>query len=409
MSGYIGPKTADVPVGTISTKGTISGNNIVIGGATVNSTVFTGTANNSTYAFGKTEGNLNVNSAVYANGSYTNTFTVGNSNYFVANGNVGLSTATPNFKLDLRNGRAQFACANEAFSIGLRYNENTNGVWLGSPSANAFQISNAGGGALFNITGNGNVLIPAGNLGVGVSSPNHSIATTVSMAITASGGAQYLLMGNQDSGGVNKPGIIRSFNGGQFEIGFGDSWTNSTGGNFTNVFAVYSPAGTVCLKGGNTSAGGTGITFPTTQSASSDANTLDDYEEGSWTPVFTADTPQTGVTYSSRIGTYTKIGDLVYVRCTILLSSKGTGGSGTVFITGLPFSAAGLANGYAYQTLGGYCYPSSGDTFTAMYGCVYDSGSAIITSSAPGALSTIAWSSYGNISKISFSGTYKIS
>ena len=32
------------------------------------------------------------------------------------------------------------------------------------------------------------------------------------------------------------------------------------------------------------SASGAGITFPATQSASTDANTLDDYEEGTWTP-----------------------------------------------------------------------------------------------------------------------------
>jgi hypothetical protein len=316
MSGYIGPKSADVPVGTISTKGTISGNNIVIGGATVNSTVFTGTANNTSFVGSVSAANvvsnaqltanlanyqttaglssnvatLTSNAAVYANGSATNTFTIGTANYFVANGNVGIGNTTPAhrlsiqgtsyfsnsvgigttspsslldvvadnqyiqqrtatqagvssvwamdnafwstptyrgigilhygstsnitllgttssnnagvlifqneatgiiytnggtpllfgttnaermriaangnvgigvsspaFKFDLNGGRAQFAPSSEAYAIGLRYNNSTNGVWLGSPSANAFQISNAGGGALFNITGNGNI------------------------------------------------------------------------------------------------------------------------------------------------------------------------------------------------------------------------------------------------------------
>jgi hypothetical protein len=32
------------------------------------------------------------------------------------------------------------------------------------------------------------------------------------------------------------------------------------------------------------SASGSGISFPATQSASTNANTLDDYEEGTWTP-----------------------------------------------------------------------------------------------------------------------------
>lgn len=182
----------------------------------------------------------------------------------------------------------------------------------------------------------------------------------------------------------------------------------NNGGQTTTVGSIQVDNATARYYAGSMNLNYQGINFPSTQNASSDANTLDDYEEGSWTPVFTADTPPTSVTYSSRSGTYTKIGDVVYIRCTVILSSKGTGGSGTVYITGLPFSAAGLSGGYAYQNLGGLCYPSSGDTFTAIYGAVYDNGSAIVTHSAPGATSTMQWSQYGNASKISFSGSYKI-
>ena len=57
------------------------------------------TSNNSTFAFGKSEGNLSVNSAVYANQSITNTFTVGTASYFVANGNFGIANATPDATL----------------------------------------------------------------------------------------------------------------------------------------------------------------------------------------------------------------------------------------------------------------------------------------------------------------------
>ena len=58
---------------------------------------------------------------------------------------------------------------------------------------------------------------------------------------------------------------------------------------------------------GTPSSSGAGITFPATQSASSDANTLDDYEEGTWTVTWTN---LTG-TPTNLIGTYVKIGKAV--------------------------------------------------------------------------------------------------
>ena len=79
------------------------------------------------------------------------------------------------------------------------------------------------------------------------------------------------------------------------------------------------------------------IKFPATQSASSDANTLDDYEEGTWTPTFTAATAPTGVGYDAQSGSYTKIGNTVHLRFGLKLNSKGSGGSGVVRIGGLPF------------------------------------------------------------------------
>lgn len=90
------------------------------------------------------------------------------------------------------------------------------------------------------------------------------------------------------------------------------------------------------------SASGAGITFPATQSASSDANTLDDYEEGTWTPVITYETPGTlSVGYNSQNGTYTKIGNTVILSFGIRLNSftKGTA-SGYLRVSGLPFSTS---------------------------------------------------------------------
>jgi hypothetical protein len=81
-----------------------------------------------------------------------------------------------------------------------------------------------------------------------------------------------------------------------------------------------------------------GIGFPATQVASSDPNTLDDYEEGTWTPTLSSDaTPPTVTSYTDRVGRYTKIGNLVTVICLIRATITAIG-TGTPKITGLPFS-----------------------------------------------------------------------
>jgi len=88
--------------------GTVNAASHTVGTAfTANSTVvnavsyYAGTTliGNTTGPYGKTEGNLNVNSAIYANGSSTNTFTVGTAAYYVANGNFGIGNSTPADKL----------------------------------------------------------------------------------------------------------------------------------------------------------------------------------------------------------------------------------------------------------------------------------------------------------------------
>lgn len=86
------------------------------------------------------------------------------------------------------------------------------------------------------------------------------------------------------------------------------------------------------------------IKFPATQSASADANTLDDYEEGTWTPVLSFGGSSAGITYSVQAGFYTKIGRMVFVDGRIALTSNGTG-TGAAIISGLPFSGAGTSVG----------------------------------------------------------------
>ena len=80
-----------------------------------------------------------------------------------------------------------------------------------------------------------------------------------------------------------------------------------------------------------------GVAFPATQVPSGDANTLDDYEEGTWTPTLNFGGATTGITYSAQAGAYTKIGRNVFIDFGFTLSSKGSA-TGSATISGLPFS-----------------------------------------------------------------------
>lgn len=103
------------------------------------------------------------------------------------------------------------------------------------------------------------------------------------------------------------------------------------------TFAGASLSGLLTLTGGQ-------IAFPATQSASSDANTLDDYEEGTWSPTLTCTpTDFTSVTYAgSRQGAYVKIGKWVFLTGYMLTSAITVGpAAGSLVIGGLPYQPAG--------------------------------------------------------------------
>jgi hypothetical protein len=83
------------------------------------------------------------------------------------------------------------------------------------------------------------------------------------------------------------------------------------------------------------------IKFPATQVASADANTLDDYEEGTWTPQLGG----VSSTFSMNQGTYIKIGRMVYAFWDFTVSSRT--GTWNNQITGLPFTISSSMAGYS--------------------------------------------------------------
>jgi hypothetical protein len=106
-----------------------------------------------------------------------------------------------------------------------------------------------------------------------------------------------------------------------------------------------------CVSVGNAtpSVSGAGITFPASQSASSDANTLDDYEEGSWNATVSDGT--NNATMSTNGGSYTKVGNLVTVTGYFACSNKASI-SGNLRVIGLPFTVFNGTAAYAGQAFG---------------------------------------------------------
>ena len=87
---------------------------------------------------------------------------------------------------------------------------------------------------------------------------------------------------------------------------------DGTNGITTNSGTLISTT-TIGVGGATPSASGSGITFPATASASTDANTLDDYEEGTWTATLTAGTTAPTTPITTATAKYIKIGRLVTV------------------------------------------------------------------------------------------------
>jgi len=110
-----------------------------------------------------------------------------------------------------------------------------------------------------------------------------------------------------------------------------------------------------------------GITFPATAVAATDANTLDDYEEGTFTPTVAAGTTTTGSVTAT--GTYTKVGRIVSVSGYIGATTVSYNPAGGGFISGLPFAVISNTIGTAVMKNGN----NSGSSVASV-----EAGSAIL-------------------------------
>lgn len=118
--------------------------------------------------------------------------------------------------------------------------------------------------------------------------------------------------------------------------------------NTNRAITLPDAAGAIVVSGTTPSLNG--ITFPATQVPSADANTLDDYEEGSWTPTVSGSSTAGTGTYNAQVGRYTKIGNTVTVSAYINLASHT--GSGNTTLTNLPFTILNSGDLYSSISIG---------------------------------------------------------
>jgi hypothetical protein len=148
-----------------------------------------------------------------------------------------------------------------------------------------------------------------------------------------------------------------------------------------------------------------GIAFPATQVSSANANTLDDYEEGTFTPVINFDGASVGVTYTTQVGTYTKVGRLITISCYVVLSNKGSS-VGTPGISGLPFSSANITNNF---TTSGSVWMLSASSLSGSLTMILPPNSSNLSLRAitgTGENFTISNSNFGNTTAIVVSASY---
>ena len=211
--------------------------------------------------------------------------------------------------------------------------------------------------------------------------------------------------------------------------GFVSLWTsNSVAGGFVERYKIDSTgvstwsnvggvAGTgltlnatsnLVLKGGTAAANGVGVTFPATQVASSDANCLDDYEEGTFIPEITFGGNSTGITYSQQTLRYTKVGRVVSVQGLIALSNKGSS-VGQAVITGLPFIIANSTSAYSAVSIWlSSVTPAAGGSANQAYGVTNTQVINLSTYKTDGSYSNLTDANFANNSELILNLTYTV-
>jgi hypothetical protein len=163
-------------------------------------------------------------------------------------------------------------------------------------------------------TGHGNVIVGESSGGALTTGTDNTMVGPKSGQLITTG-SDNTIIGNFSG---NQGGLDIRTSSGHIVLSDGDG----------NVRSFWDNAGNMYMH-----TSGSGIYI----GGASSANKLDDYEEGTFTPVYGASTNPT-IGYNTQSGTYTKVGNLVTVVVRIITNTR-SGGVGQLFVSGLPFTA----------------------------------------------------------------------
>jgi hypothetical protein len=166
-----------------------------------------------------------------------------------------------------------------------------------------------------------------------------TVASNVTWTLPATDGTSNQALVTNGSGALSWATASASPGGSSTELQYNNAGAFGGISGVTSDGTRITASTTIGVGGATPSTSGSGISFPATASASSDANTLDDYEEGTFSPTIANGVSTPPTSYTVQAGRYTKIGRFVFLN--IQIDAVGAVASGaTLGIGNFPFTTA---------------------------------------------------------------------